>query len=215
MKAVRVLLLLLVSGIDMCIEGAKESLFDDTREYQREYSLKGRLLWNNLDDKLHPGLSHRQTQQQQQQQQQTQGSPMPATTTTTTTTTTTNTAPNCLSKEDGSYGSIEKGEQISVYFFYQVEAEQGTTESLMNAVILDDVEITLIDFLIPKLFEECGATEHQTNDSLRYLGISSVPADFVLRGCKFCKNMYSVLQCSSFGGIIMNALPHFCVFSVD
>ena len=101
----------------------------------------------------------------------------------------TNTATTCLAKTDGSYGS-DDGDRVPIYFFYQVEAIPGTTETLMNGVVLDDLEITLVDFLLPRLFDECSSSaqastlESPIQRNGRYVGISSNPADFVLRGCK-------------------------------
>lgn len=93
-------------------------------------------------------------------------------------------AQGCLPTEDGNYGSQE-GDAVSVFFFYQVEASRGTTETQINGIILDDIEITLLDFMIPIFFQQCSATAETTRSSREaggYIGMSSKPADFVLRG---------------------------------
>ena len=99
---------------------------------------------------------------------------------------------DCLVNEDGSFGAEEGGERVPIYFFYQVEATPGATETIVNGVVLDDIEITLVDFLIPRLFDECSLSSGQQQTSTlpeestneRFVGISASPADFVLRGCK-------------------------------
>lgn len=96
---------------------------------------------------------------------------------------------NCLVDEDGNFKTEEGGEKVSIYFFYQVEAIPGTTETMMNSVVLDDIEITLVDFMIPRLFDECRLSiDHQQATTglanEKYVGMSANPADFVLRGCK-------------------------------
>lgn len=104
---------------------------------------------------------------------QPEGSPMPI-----------NSPADCLVRVDGSYGS-EEGSITTIYFFYQVETIPEITETLLNGVVLGDIEITLVDFLIPRLFEECSSSEISILESSilrRYLGISANPADFVLRG---------------------------------
>lgn len=91
-------------------------------------------------------------------------------------------AHGCLPTEDGNYGPQE-GDAVSVFFFYQVEASPGTTETQINGIILDDIEITLLDFMIPIFFQQCGTTAETTRrEASRYIGMSSKPADFVLRG---------------------------------
>lgn len=94
----------------------------------------------------------------------------------------------CLVDGNGLFGSMN-GNSTAFYFFYQVEAVSGTTESKLDGGILDDIELTLIDFLIPTFFpNECGSggttRKLQENDG-RYFGLTSKPADFVLRGCKY------------------------------
>ena len=99
---------------------------------------------------------------------------------------------DCLVNEAGNFGTEVGGDRVPIYFFYQVEATPGTTETILNGVILDDIEITLVDFLIPRLFDECSLSSGQQQASApsnelpdeRYVGISASPADFVLRGCK-------------------------------
>jgi hypothetical protein len=97
----------------------------------------------------------------------------------------------CLVDLDGIYGS-QDGDYIAIYFFFQVEAFPGITEAQMNAAILKDIEITIVDFLIPRLFvDDCGPTTEErklqpsAGTTEGYVGLSSKPADFVLRGCKF------------------------------
>jgi hypothetical protein len=93
----------------------------------------------------------------------------------------------CLSTDDGGFGSAE-GDQVQFFFFYQVEATPGTTETQMNGAILGDIEISLVDFMIPVFFSECRA---HTPVAVRVeypgqlVGLKSNPADFVLRGCEF------------------------------
>ena len=99
---------------------------------------------------------------------------------------------DCLVDEDGNFGTEEMGERVSIYFFYQVETIPGITETMMNSVVLNDIEITLVDFLIPRLIDECSLSMDRqqatsgSNGSTngRYVGMSANPSDFVLRGCK-------------------------------
>jgi hypothetical protein len=97
----------------------------------------------------------------------------------------------CLSTEDGGFGSTN-GDQVQLPFFYQVEAAPGTTETQMNGAILGDIEITLLDFMIPVFFSDCrtptpasGTAENPGSYPGEFVGLSSKPADFVLRGCEF------------------------------
>jgi hypothetical protein len=93
-----------------------------------------------------------------------------------------------LADVDGLYGTTE-GDSVSIYFFYQVEAIAGTSETSMNSRVLADLELTLVDFMILKIFrDDCGGSERKLQADAsatgQYVGISSKPADFVLRGCK-------------------------------
>ena len=91
----------------------------------------------------------------------------------------------CFPTEDGVFGS-QDGEQVNAFFFYQVEATPGTTETQLNGIILDDIEKALLKLLVPFFFSECVAASKTTKShSGSYMGMSSKPADFVLRGCKW------------------------------
>jgi hypothetical protein len=114
------------------------------------------------------------------------GSPMPvveAPTTSSAGVTETDAKVVCLSMEDGGFGSTN-GDQVQLLFFYQVEATTGTTETQMNGAILGDIEITLVDFMIPVFFSECR-TPTPASYPGEFVGLSAKPADFVLRGCEF------------------------------
>ena len=114
--------------------------------------------------------------------------------------------PLCKIQDDGSYGNTQDGgDDITVFFFYQVEAIPGTNDTQMNSVLLGEVEHTLASLLLPALFEECKYPTVNRNGLLstmtketefvisskattgEYVGFSSKPADFVLRGCKSCQ----------------------------
>ena len=98
----------------------------------------------------------------------------------------------CLSTEDGNFGS-EIGDQVNLFFFYQVEATPGTTETQMNGVILGDIEITLLDFMIQALVSECmpaALSSGRVGNTGEFVGLSAKPADFVLRGCESCIDVW-------------------------
>jgi hypothetical protein len=91
----------------------------------------------------------------------------------------------CRSKQ-GMFGS-ERGESHLVVFVYQVELDPGTTKSEFETTVLPQLEVTVIDMLVPYAFDNiCGLFRSLNKVTDNYAGISALPSDHILTDGELC-----------------------------
>jgi len=100
---------------------------------------------------------------------------------------------SCSVNAAGNTGSMD-GDAFMYDFFYQLELAEELSAAEVDDTLLVEIEQAMANALIPDLFPmQCG-TFHRVGgrggrrklqDSPRYIGLTTRPPDFVLRGCKF------------------------------